>query len=189
MNLAWFLIRGSGLAAIALISASMAWGLLVSSKVFGRAVKAKGLQWLHESLSVSAMIAMLVHVFAVSRDEFISLSWFEILVPGASPWEPVAAALGVVAFWVAVAVTGSFYLKKWIGQKAWRKLHYLSFGSFLAGLVHGIVGGTDTSNPWVAGMYAASVITVLLLTAIRMIGGSSQPRASRTTPVRASSSR
>lgn len=185
MNWLWFLIRGSGIGAIVLMSASMMWGLMVSSKVFGRAIKARGLTWLHESLSISAILATVVHVIAVSRDDFVTFTWPELLVPGVSEWEPIAAAFGVMSFWTTLIVAASFYIKKRIGQKNWRRLHFLSFGAFGAGIAHAVLGGTDIGSPWVAGLYAGAVVAVLLLTAIRMVGGSATKPA-RPIPARSS---
>jgi predicted ferric reductase len=177
MNLTWFMIRGSGLAAFALLSGSMIWGLMVSGKMLGRAVKAKGLQWLHESLGLAAVVATLVHMIALSMDEFIDFTWVDILVPGVSTWEPLAVALGVVSFWTLVAVSFSFYFKKRIGQAAWRSIHYMSFGAFAAALAHGVIAGTDTLNPWVAGGYTAATVSIVLLTIIRIVnsGSTNQP--------------
>lgn len=188
MNITWFMIRGSGLAAFALLSASMIWGLLVSGKMLGRAVKAKGLQWLHESLGLAAVVATLVHMIALSMDEFIDFTWFDILVPGVSTWEPLATALGIVAFWTLVAVSFSFYLKKRIGQAAWRSIHYMSFGAFAAVSAHGIMAGTDTLNPWVAGSYAAAAVSVVLLTVIRIVSAGTGAQPAKTPPRRRASS-
>ncbi|MEN8235559.1 MAG: hypothetical protein ABFR89_11645 [Actinomycetota bacterium] len=176
MSLTWFVIRGSGVVAFGLLTASLVWGLMVSSKVFGRAVKAKGLQWLHESLGLGAVIATVVHVVAVWRDEFIEFTWLDILLPGAADWEPLATALGVVGLWTLVVVSLSFYVKRWIGQTAWRLLHYLSFGAFLAALSHGAIGGTDTGNPFLVGFYLSSLVAVVMLTAIRILT-SGEPRS------------
>ncbi len=41
MNIEWIVIRGSGLVAYGLLAASTIWGLLVSTKLLGRAVKAR----------------------------------------------------------------------------------------------------------------------------------------------------
>jgi predicted ferric reductase len=169
MNITWFIIRGSGIVAFALLSASLLWGLMVSTKVFGRAIKAKGLQWLHESLGLAAVLATVIHLVSLSMDEFIDFSWADILIPGFTEWRPLAAALGGVAFWSLLVVALSFYVKKWIGQNVWRSIHYLSFGTFVAALLHGVFSGTDTSNPWVAGLYLTSTVLVVLLTAIRVI--------------------
>ncbi|MEN8113274.1 MAG: hypothetical protein ABFS21_02705 [Actinomycetota bacterium] len=169
MSLTWFVIRGSGIVAFGLLTASLVWGLMVSSKVLGRAVKAKGLQWLHESLGLGALLATVVHVVAVWLDEFIEFTWLDILLPGAAEWEPLATALGVVGLWTLAIVSLSFYVKRWIGQSAWRFMHYLSFGAFLAALSHGAIAGTDTGNPMLVGLYLSSLVAVVMLTAIRVL--------------------
>ncbi|HSM44457.1 MAG TPA: hypothetical protein VK969_05515, partial [Acidimicrobiia bacterium] len=81
MNLEWAIIRGSGIAAFALLSASVIWGLLVSSKLVARFVKAKPLTWFHESLGVASLLATLIHVFVISIHDFLEFSWREILLP------------------------------------------------------------------------------------------------------------
>ncbi len=180
MNLTWYIIRGSGFVAYGLLSASMLWGLMISSKAFGRAVKAKGLQWLHESLGLAALLATVVHIVALSMDEFIGFSWFDILIPGLSTWEPLAVTFGIVSFWTMAVVSLTFYVKKWIGQTRWRNLHYLSFGVFLAGTGHGVLAGTDTSHPAAIATYTIAVTSVFLLTIVRIIG-SRGPRPRRST--------
>jgi DMSO/TMAO reductase YedYZ heme-binding membrane subunit len=177
VNLTWFIIRGSGLVAFSLLTASIVWGLLVSTKVFGRAIKAKGLQWLHESLGLAAVLATAVHMVALWADNFIEFTWFDLLIPGVSSWEPLAVTMGVVSFWTVLIVSLSFYVKKWIGQNAWRSIHYLSFGAFGATVVHGVMAGTDTSNPWVASLYVAAVLVVVLLTAVRVMSAQSAAKA------------
>jgi len=167
VSLTWILIRGSGIAAFAMLAGAVIWGLMISSKVFGRAVKAKGLQWIHESIGLAAVLATVIHLIALVADEFIDFTWVEVLVPGASDWEPLAVALGVVAFWTSVVVSFSFYIKKWIGQNAWRTIHFLSYGALLAALIHGVMAGTDTTNPLVASMYIGVLVVVVLMTAIR----------------------
>lgn len=184
MNLTWYIIRGSGFVAFGLLTASLLWGLMVSSKVFGRAVKAKGLQWLHESLGLAALLATVIHMVALVMDEFIEFTWTDVLIPGSSEWEPLAVALGVVAFWSMAVVSLTFYVKKWIGQSRWRSIHYLSFGVFVAAAGHGILAGTDTTHPVAIGLYVASVASVVLLTLVRVIGSREPARPVRTRPVK-----
>ncbi len=168
MNLEWLLIRGSGIAAFALLSSSVIWGLFVSTKFLGGLTKAKALTWFHESLGISALIATVIHMVSLSIHEFLPFTWGEILIPGRSAWKTLPVALGVVSFYGLVVVIGSFYVKKHIGQKAWRRIHYASFGLFLAALLHGILAGTDTTNIWVIGLYVGSTLAVFGLLAHRM---------------------
>lgn len=168
MSLTWILIRGSGIAAFVLLGASVIWGLMISSKAFGRAVKAKGLQWIHESFGLAAVLAVTVHMMALVADDFVEFTWADVLVPGLSDWEPLAVAFGVVAFWSILLVAGSFYVKRWIGQSTWRSIHFLSYGAFVAALAHGVLSGTDSAHPLMIGLYLTVFAVVVLLTAIRI---------------------
>lgn len=169
MNIEWMVIRGSGLVAYGLLAASTVWGLLVATKLLGRAVKAKSLTWFHESLGLGALIATGVHLVALTMDAYIGFGWADVLVPGVADWDSTAVALGVTGFYGLAIVTLSFYVKGIIGQKAWRTIHFLAFGTFLSVTIHGVMAGTDTANPYVTGMYIGSSVLVAGLLAIRVL--------------------
>jgi hypothetical protein len=174
----WLLIRGSGVVAFAFLTAATIWGLLVSSKLLGRLVRAKTLTWFHESLGIGALLATLVHVGVLSVHDFLDFTWLELLVPGLSDWRPVAVAMGIGAFYGLVLVSTSFYLKRWIGQKAWRAIHFASIGVFVASLLHGMWAGSDTQAPLMIGLYVGSAAVVFTLIGFRLVAevsGGSQP--------------
>lgn len=168
MSLEWIVIRGSGVAAFALLSAATIWGLLVSSKLLGRIVKAKPLTWFHESLGIGALLATVVHVVVLSTHDFLDFTWIEILVPGTSDWRPLPTSLGVVSLYALIVVVGSFYMKRFIGQKVWRSIHFASFGLFISALLHGMLSGTDSGSPLILGLYAGSAIVVFALVGQRL---------------------
>lgn len=186
MNLEWMLIRGTGLVAYLMLAASTIWGLALSSKLFVRLVKAKPLTWLHEGLAVGALLATGAHLFFLWSDDFIEFGPRELFIPGASSWEPLAVAFGIVAFYAAFIVSASFYVKKWIGQAAWRTIHFLAFGTFAAAAFHGVMAGTDTQHPVVLGMYVATVAIVVLLLVVR-VGQEMAPPARSAQAVRSGS--
>ena len=169
MNIEWMVIRGSGIVAFALLSASSIWGLLVSTRVLGRAVKAKPVTWFHESLGLGALIATIVHMVALTMDQYIEFGWADVLVPGMASWNSMAVSFGVMAFYGLAIVSLSFYAKGVIGQRAWRTIHFLAFGTFLAALVHGIMAGTDSGHPVVVALYFGSALLIVALVAIRVI--------------------
>lgn len=179
----WLVIRGSGIAAFALLTAATIWGLLVSSKLLGRVVKAKPLTWFHESLAVGALVATVVHVVVLSMHDFLEFNWSEILVPGASDWRPLAVSMGIAAFYGMVVVAGSFYVKRWIGQKRWRAIHFASLGVFISSLVHGIWAGTDSSSPLMMGLYLGSAVVVFSLVALRITEDTAKEQSAVEEPV------
>jgi DMSO/TMAO reductase YedYZ heme-binding membrane subunit len=183
----WFIIRGSGLAAFAFLAASTIWGLLVAGGYLGRLVKAKPLTYMHESLAVAAIVSTIVHLGTLGVDEFIEFGPRELFVPGASTYRPLWVSFGIVAFYGMVLVSGSFYIRKYIGQKAWRAAHYTTFGIFAASAAHGIMAGTDSSNPYVYWLYVGSAATVLGLVTLRVLSGGAKAKRKRpaTAPLRA----
>lgn len=184
MNLEWLIIRGSGIIAFCLLSGATIWGLLVSTKVLRRIVKAKPLAWFHESLAIGALISTGVHVAVLSVHDYLDFTWAEILVPGESDWRPLPVAFGVVALYGLVVVAGSFYVKKRIGQRAWRAVHFTSFGVFVSSLVHGITAGTDTRTPMMLGLYFGSALVVTILLGLRLTAPeSADVRRGRSSPV------
>ncbi len=169
MNPIWMLARGSGVAAYLLLSGATIWGLLLASKVLDRSASARDLTWVHESLSLAAVAATLVHMVSLWLEEFIDFDLRHLLIPGASTFRPVPVALGVVAFWALAVITPSFYLRHRIGQRAWRTLHFATFGCFLAAAIHGITAGTDTGQPVMVVMYATTLTAVIGLIVLRVV--------------------
>lgn len=184
MSLEWMVIRGSGIVAFAALAAATIWGLLVSSKLASRWVKAKPLTWFHESLGISALVATVVHVAVLSVHDFLDFSWAEILIPGVSDWETGAVAMGVMAMYGLVVIVVSFYVKKHIGQKMWRTIHFGSLGVFVAALLHGIAAGSDRT-PLMMGLYFGSAVVVAALVAMRISG---ERESARSAPPRPSTS-
>lgn len=167
MSIEWMVIRGSGAVAFALLAGSTIWGLLLTTKILGSWARAKPLTWFHESLAVGAVMATLVHMFTLSIHDFVDFSWAEILVPARSDWRPTAIALGVVGFYGLVLLSVSFYLKRFVGQRGWRMIHFAAFGVFVSTALHGILSGTDSGEPWMVGLYAISILAVASLVAVR----------------------
>jgi predicted ferric reductase len=178
------IIRGSGIAAFALLTASTAWGLLVSSKLLTRMIKAKPLTWFHESLGIGALLATVIHITVLSVHDYLDFTWAEILVPGKSDWRALPVALGIMAFYCLTIVVVSFYVKKWIGQKMWRTIHFISIGVFVSALAHGITAGTDTKSPMMIGIYAGSLLVVSVLLAYRLSNADRRPAAATAGPGR-----
>jgi predicted ferric reductase len=98
-------------------------------------------------------------------DTSVPFSLAQILVPGIAPHAPLFVAAGQASLYISIVVVGSFYVRRRIGQRAWRTLHYLTFLAFLGATVHGIGAGTDTGASWAQWIYlgAATIVWFLLV--------------------------
>jgi hypothetical protein len=89
-----------------------------------------------------------------------------VLAPFASAWRPLAVATGVVAGWLTLALAVSFRLRKRIGQRGWRRLHYATFAAFALALGHALTNGTDLrglGGPLLAVLAAGPVLWLTFL--------------------------
>jgi DMSO/TMAO reductase YedYZ heme-binding membrane subunit len=72
-------------------------------------------------------------------------------------------------------VVASFSLRRFIGAKNWRRLHWTVYLSFAAATAHGVMSGTDTARPWVFGLYLFAVGAVVAATAWRVLVPPARP--------------
>jgi hypothetical protein len=181
----WYVNRAAGLVAWALLSTSIVFGLLLSSKALGKKVRPNWIQDLHRGLSGLAVVFVGVHVGGAIADDYIHFGAADVLVPFASGWRPIAIAWGVVSAYLLIAVEATSLLRKHIPKAAWRKVHVLSFPLFVTATVHGITAGTELGTT--LGIAVASLVTAGIagLTAYRVIEArerAQEPKAPRITP-------
>ncbi|HYX76471.1 MAG TPA: hypothetical protein VE757_04765 [Gaiellaceae bacterium] len=165
----WILARASGLTAYALLTSAVLAGLVVKSRPFGRTLKTASVVDVHRFLSLLALGAVAVHGLALVLDSTVKISFPALLVPGLAGYRPLATGLGVVSAELAVLIVISFRLRTKIGAKAWRRLHWATFGVFAAATVHGLAAGTDTGRPWVFALYLGAVGSVAFATTWRVL--------------------
>jgi predicted ferric reductase len=77
--------------------------------------------------------------------------------------------IGVIALYLTLLVTVTFYLRSRIGMKAFRSIHVLSLVAYLGAAVHGLMSGTDASLPAMQLMYAGTFLTTIFLLAYWLI--------------------
>ena len=64
-------------------------------------------------------------------------------------------------------IVASFYVRRLIGHRTWRAIHFATFAVFLLALLHGLFAGSDTSQPWALVIYWVSGLLVAALTTWR----------------------
>jgi predicted ferric reductase len=168
-HLYWYLGRASGFVAFGLLFLSVVLGLAISSRIFDGLVARPWVFEMHQFLSIYVLLAMAFHGLILLPDPYMQFSLWELLVPMASPYRPVAVALGVVVLYGSIVVSLSYYVKGLIGQRGWRLLHYLTFALFLGALVHGVLAGTDSGQVWTQVLYLSTGLAVLFFTFFRIL--------------------
>jgi sulfoxide reductase heme-binding subunit YedZ len=164
----WYLTRATGLLAFVLLTVSLSLGLLMTGKAT-TGLQRSAIYDLHRFVALLTLTITLAHTFIVLPDKYIGFSVWELLVPFASPYRPDYMALGTLALYVMAVVVVSFYLRPLVPYRAWRALHYATFGVFAMALAHGIGAGSDTGVAWAQGLYVIGGGLVVALGAVRLV--------------------
>ena len=164
----WYMARSGGIVAYLLLWLSTVWGLTLSSKITDGLVPAPIAYGLHEFLSIGAVIFALLHAVVLLGDSYIEFTIFHLAIPFIAPYEPFWTGLGIIGLYLTAVLTGSFYVRKHIGQKTWRMLHYLTFAAYGLALVHGLMAGTDSGLTEMKLLYLSTGFTILFLTYYRL---------------------
>jgi predicted ferric reductase len=160
--------RVGGILSYLLLWLSTMWGLLLSTKLRVKLIPAPIIYGVHEFLAVLALTFVGLHVFVLLGDEYIKFNILHLAIPFVAPYEPFWTGLGTIGFYLSVVMTGSFYIRKQIGQKIWRALHYLTFVTYLVALSHGIMAGTDSALFIMKLVYLITGLSILFLIYYRL---------------------
>jgi DMSO/TMAO reductase YedYZ heme-binding membrane subunit len=179
VNITWEIARAGGIVAWGLATASVVWGLALSTRLAKRRPWPAWLLDMHRFLGALAVVFTVVHVGAVLLDSYTHFSLAAVLVPFVATWHPTAVAWGIVAFYVLLAVEVTSLLKPRIGHTWWRRTHYLSFALFAFSTVHAVMAGTDTRSGLVLIALAVVSLPVFALAGIRLGASPLPARASR----------
>jgi predicted ferric reductase len=165
----WYMSRGAGFIGYLLLWAATAWGLIVSTKVAKGVIAAPFATSLHEFLSLGALAFSGFHALVLLGDGYIDFGLVDIIYPFAASYRPGWVGLGQLGFYLAAALTLSFYVRKNIGHKTWRSLHYLTFLTYALVLAHSLTTGTDVGAPLAQAMYFATGATLVFLIYYRLL--------------------
>lgn len=174
--LPWVFERLFAFLAYGAVTGSVVYGLLLSTKILDVIAHRPITFALHQDLASAGLGLAAVHGMLLGLDKTVPFTLAQIAVPGMAPHAPAWVAVGQVAFYLMAIVIGSFYLRRRIGQRSWRTLHYVTFLAFLGATVHGVMAGTDSGRSWAWWIYVgATIIVVFLLTyRIALSAGASQ---------------
>jgi predicted ferric reductase len=170
-KLYWYLARGTAFIALTLLWASMMLGIGLSTKMARAWPGTPAAFAVHEYVTLLGLVFSIVHALVLLGDAYINFSLNQVLVPFATrDYRPLWVGIGQVGFYVWAVIALSFYVRKRIGQRTWRLIHYASFLMYMTALVHGLFGGTDSDAPWAQSYYWFSGGSLLFLTFTRIVG-------------------
>jgi sulfoxide reductase heme-binding subunit YedZ len=144
----WLASRASGLVALVLVTISVGLGLAMAGKVMRRPGLSRKLLAIHEHTALAGLVAIAVHGITLLGDPWLNPGVSGVAVPFTMGFRPLWTGLGVVGGYLAALLGLSFYARRRIGARLWRKAHRATILVYLLGLLHAFGAGTDASTIW-----------------------------------------
>ncbi len=171
----WYLTRTTAVAAYVALTLSVILGTL---RTIAR-TSGERLSWVVDELHtfIASLAGGLIagHLISLKLDPFIPFTLNNLLIPGDQPYRPLASNLGVFAFYTMTVVLVTSWIRALLPYRLWRFLHVFSFVAFGLVTAHGLLAGSDATQPWQRALYGMAVGAVGFLTLLRLFGGKKKP--------------
>jgi predicted ferric reductase len=175
----WIASRALGVVALVLVAVSVGMGLAMAM----RAAKGPGamarLRQVHEATALAALIFIAAHGLVLLGDTYLRPGLSGIAITFVMSHKPLWTGLGVVGGWLAALLGLSFYVRRWIGPRLWRKMHRWTLAVYLLAVVHTLGAGTDARSFWLLVILIATVAPVAVMAAIRLLPSDEPARGRR----------
>lgn len=173
----WYLARTAGVIAYVMLWVSVALGVTIKNKLAQMWPGGPTAVDLHQFTSLLALTLAVFHALILLGDRYANYSLAQILIPFDLPGKlSVWYGLGQIGIYLMIPVAFSFYVRRFIGFKVWRLIHYASFIVYFLVTMHGLFSGTDASTPGILGLYALTVLATYFLTIHRILVSVRRPR-------------
>lgn len=160
--------RAAGFGAYLVLWADMCLGVALSGQVNLPFTARWRVGDLHQFTGFLGLGLLGAHIAVLIGLQQNAFTLPEMFVPFLRPINPAAPVLGITGMYVLLTVALVSRARRFVGIRLWRAVHTLSFVAFVLALVHAIVAGPDGSAFWVRAMYAATVVVLVGLTALRV---------------------
>jgi methionine sulfoxide reductase heme-binding subunit len=167
--LSWYLARGSGVGLYLMTWFLVVGGLTARTKLLVQTGRRSLMMSLH-GFGFHLWYGLLaLHLLTIVIDPTVSFGLGEVLVPFTSGWREPWTGLGVLAAQAGVVVGASAGIRRLVGYRIWKAMHWLSLPMFVLSLLHGLLAGTDGSSLPLFMTYVVTGGWVVFLLAYRLL--------------------
>lgn len=144
----WLASRSAGLVALAAVTFSVLIGLMMANGLPRKRGMKRKLLSVHESTALVGLVAIAVHGLTLLGDAFLHPTVSQIAIPFTIGYRPTFVGLGIIGGWLAAILGLSFYVRKTVGARLWRKLHRATVVVWVLAVIHTLGAGTDAGQVW-----------------------------------------
>jgi DMSO/TMAO reductase YedYZ heme-binding membrane subunit len=158
----WYLARGTGAVALVLLTASVVIGILGTVRFSGARWPRFAIDSVHRDVSLLVLVVLVIHIVTSVLDGFAPITLLDGVVPFVSSYRPLWLGLGTLAFDLLVAIAVTSLVRRRLGYRAWRAVHWFAYASWPVAVLHGLGTGSDVKQWWMLGLTVVCVVAVLV---------------------------
>lgn len=158
----WYVARGSGLAALVMLTLSLVLGIVTSVRWTNPRWPRFVIELLHRNSSLLAFALIVVHVTAVVGDAFAPIGLKDTLIPFVAVYRPIWLGLGAAASDILIVVLATSLLRHRMSHRTWRFVHWFAYLAWPLVVVHGLGTGSDTKVGFVLILYVLCIAAVIV---------------------------
>ncbi|MDE3130482.1 MAG: ferric reductase-like transmembrane domain-containing protein [Acidobacteriota bacterium] len=167
-DLWWLISRASGVIALVLVTGAVALGLAMAARALRKPARKRMAMRLHEDMALIALAAIAVHGLTLLGDAWLKPGLSGIAVPFSMSYRPLFTGLGILAGYLALLLGPSFYLRRLITARGWRRLHRLTPIVWVLAATHALGSGTDGGALWLRAVVLAPLPVLAYLLIVRL---------------------
>ncbi len=165
----WLVSRASGVMLLVLFSTVFVLGISTRLGARLRSVPRFAVAELHRTLALFSVALLALHVATAMLDPYVSIGWWAAVLPFTSHFKPLALGLGTLAVDLGAAVLITSLVRRRLGHRWWRAVHWLAYASWPVAFLHSLSAGTDMGIWWVAALVWGSASAVALAVVDRIL--------------------
>jgi sulfoxide reductase heme-binding subunit YedZ len=170
----WYLARGTGALALVLLTASVVLGIVGSVRFAAPRWPRFAIDAVHRDVSLLVVVVLVIHIVTSVLDGFAPIRLFDGVIPFVTPYRPLWMGLGTLAFDLLLAIAITSMVRRRLGYRTWRAIHWLAYASWPVAVLHGLGTGSDVKQWWMLALTAACIVAVLVAVWTRIAGASGQ---------------
>ena len=125
---------------------------------------------LHRRLSLLSVAFLTVHVLTAALAPFGGTGLAAIVLPFGSPRSPFWIGLGAVATDLMAALVVTSLLRRHLGWRTWRTVHWLAYGCWGAAMAHSLGTGTQLLAGRLFDLALGCIAAVVVAVVLRVAG-------------------
>jgi sulfoxide reductase heme-binding subunit YedZ len=147
-NAMWAFGRISGIVALALFTVTLILGIVTRSGRPLIGMPRFSVTLVHRNVALLASAFLVLHVGTLMFDSYAHLNVADVVVPFLGSFKPFWQGLGTVAVDLLIAIVITALLRRAVGVRVFRFVHWFTYAMWPIAVAHAIGNGTNGTDKW-----------------------------------------